>query len=118
MARAPLYLWKESAVGRRALCLILQYAESKAGSKLLNGSPGDFGVSGEEMMKWVMERVPELEAEHRARTGQPMTAKKMMSRLYNMFDVLPNGQRTPSSEHPTVSDSLRGLWREMTAQVE
>lgn len=113
MPRAPLYMWKESAVGRRALCLILQYAEAKAGSKLLTSSPGDFGISGEALMKWVLERVPQLEVEHLARTGQPMTAKKMMSRLYNMFDVLPSGHRTPSSEHPTVNDSLRGLWREM-----
>jgi hypothetical protein len=115
MSRAPLYHWKDTELGRRGLCLILQYAESKAGgASLLTAAPGDFGVCGEEMRQWVLDRLPELEAEHFAHTGQPLTGRKMMSRLYNMFEVQPDGSRVPSGEHPTRNDTLAQLWNVMS----
>lgn len=114
MNRPPLYHWKDSDIGRRGLCLILLYAQQKAGDKLLRSSPGDFGVCGEEMRAWVLERLPELEADHFAKTGQPLTGKKMMARLYNMFDLLPDGSRVPSGEHPTRHDTLANLWNVMS----
>lgn len=118
MARAPLYHWKDSPLGRQALCLMLQYAQQKAGAKLLTSSPGDFGISGDEMLKWLLERLPALEDEHMAKTGQPLTAKKVMGRLYNMFSLLPDGTRVPSNEHPTVNDSLRSVWRQLNTDLE
>lgn len=116
MKRAPLYHWKDSDVGRRGLCLILLYAQHKAGEKLLTASPGDFGVSGEEMRKWVLDRLPELEQDHYDKTGQPLTARKMMGRLYNMFTVLPSGQRSPSGEHPAQNEHVAATWNRMSGQ--
>lgn len=116
MTRPPLFHWKETDLGRRGLCLILLYAQSKAGDKLLTSSPGDFGVNAEEMRKWVLDRLPELEADHMAKTGQPISGRKMMGRLYNMFDILPSGDRVPSSEHPTRCDNLTAVWAVMSGQ--
>ena len=111
MSRPPLYHWKTTSLGRAGLCQILLYAQSKAAAgNLLSASPGDFGVSAEEMRKWVLDRVPGLEAEHLAQTGQPLTGKKMMGRLYNMFTVQPDGSRTPSGEHPTTHEDLAATW--------
>ncbi len=111
MPRPPHFDWKGTAAGRRGLCHILLYAQGKAGDRLLSSSPGDFGVSGEEMRKYVLDAVLGLESEHWAATGQPLTARKMMGRLYNMFDVMPDGvTRKPSGEHPSRNEHLVGTW--------
>lgn len=116
MSRGPLYHWKQTTLGRKGLCLILLYAQSKAGGsdKLLKNAPGDFGVNAEELRKWVLDRLPELETDHVAKTGGPITGRKMMGRLYNMFDLQPDGSRVPSSEHPTRSDDLAAVWAVMS----
>lgn len=116
MARAPHFDWKGTATGRQALCYILMYAQGKAGDKLLTASPGDFGISGDEMRKYVLERVPQLEAQHLEHTGQPLTARKMMGRLYNMFELLPDGRRKPSGEHPQVNEHLTGVWLRVSGE--
>ncbi len=111
MKREPLFHWKESDVGRRGLCLILQYALTKATEQqLLTASPGDFGVSAEEMRAYVLGRLPELEQVHVAQTGQSLSGKKMMGRLYNMFTIQPGGSRTRSSEHPAVHEDVAATW--------
>jgi hypothetical protein len=112
--RAPLFRWKDCEVGRQGLCLILRYALTKAtADQLLTASPGDFGVNGEEMRAWVLQRLPELEQVHLAQTNAPLTSKKMMGRLYNMYDVLPGGGRALSSEHPTKHEDLMMTWNQL-----
>lgn len=103
--RGPNYKWRKSAVGRKALCALLHFVQSRVKEEdILDGARyAKNGVTEDTCYEFLKRAVPEVFEDCLEQTGREMPHDCPIKRVYVWFAAPPQrktGRRVITSEHP------------------